>query len=136
MRSLSSTVTETPSSWQPSRSVVSKISTWGEEAETASPATSTAPAPLDSADMLAPVLVLVLLAVHGAAVHLRDRLRHRARAEDQAVVDRVDRAHLGRGPADEQLLGDVQVAPGEVVDAAVEAQVAGDRHHRALRDAL
>src|SRR4051812_36057896 len=110
MRSLSSTVTETPSSWQPSRSVVSKISTC-------------APSTPVSADMLAPVLVLVLLAAHGSAVHLGDRLRHRTRAGDEAVVDGVDRADLGRRPADEQLLGDVQVAPGQVVDAAVEAEV-------------
>ena len=53
-----------------------------------------------------------------------------------AVVDRVDRADLGGGAADEDLLGDVQVAAGDVVDAAVDAEVAGDRHHRALRDAL
>src|SRR5689334_17236045 len=115
MRSLSSTVTETPSSWQPSRSVVSKISTCRAESTAApSPATSTAGAPPASADMLAPVLVLVLLAAHGAAVHLRDRLRHRTGAGDEPVVDRVDRTHFGRRPADEQLLGDVQVAPGEV----------------------
>ena len=42
---------------------------------------------------------------------------------------------LGRGAAHEHLLGDVEVAAREFVDRDLEAVVAGDRHHRVLRDA-
>ena len=111
MRSLSSTVSEMPSSWAPSRSVVSKISTG---------------APASGSDMFHPVLVAVDLAADGLAVLLRDGLRHRPGHGIGAVVDRVDRRDLGRGAAQEDLLGDVEVAAGEVVDAHLEAEVAGD----------
>ena len=61
MRSLSSTVSDRPSTWLPSRRVVSKIST-------ASGSTGSA-----SADMFHPLLVAVDLAAHGLAVLVHDR---------------------------------------------------------------
>src|SRR5262245_48254671 len=106
MRSLSSTVTDTPSSWVPSRRVVSKISTASGRARRAGTAVS--------ADMLDPVLVAVDLAPGRLAVHLLDGLGHRPRARDGTVVHRVDRCDLGGGAAQEHLLGHVEVASGEV----------------------
>src|SRR4051794_19383581 len=107
IRSLSSTVSETPSTCAPSRRVVSKIST----------------AAGIRSDMLHPVLVPVDLAAHSLAVFLHDRLRHRARARHVTVVDGADRRDLGGGAAQEDLLGDVQVAAGDVVDPHVEAEI-------------
>src|SRR3954447_21805942 len=101
IRSLSSTVSDTPSTWAPSRKVVSKIST----------------AAGIRSDMLHPILVAVDMTVHGLAVFVHDGLGHRARARDGPVVHRADRRHLGGGPAQEDLLGDVEVAAGDVVDA-------------------
>src|SRR6478735_8756033 len=112
MRSLSSTVRDTPSTCAPSRRVVSKIST----------------ALGIRSDMFHPVLVPVDLTADGLAVLLHDRLRHRPRAWDGPVVDRADRRHLGGRAAQEDLLGDVEVAAGDVVDPHVEAEVAGDGH--------
>src|SRR6476660_9907132 len=104
MRSLSSTVSDTPSTCAPSRRVVSKIST----------ATGI------RSDMLHPVLISVDLTADGLAVLLHHCLRHRPRARDGPVVDRADRGDLGGGAAQEDLLGDVQVAAGEVVDPHLE----------------
>src|SRR6478735_8860753 len=81
MRSLSSTVSETPSTWAPSRSVVSKTST----------------ATGNALDMLDPVLVPVDLAPHRLAVLLHDGFGHRARARHLPVVDGVDGSDLGGG---------------------------------------
>ena len=68
---------------------------------------------------LAPVLVRRFLATDRAAVDLGDRDGHRSRAGDRTVVDRVDRRHLRRRAAHEHLLGDVQIAAGEIVDSGV-----------------
>src|SRR2546421_11528558 len=103
MRSLSSTVSEMPSSCDPSRSVVSKI--------------STASGSFNSfGDMLNPFLVAIDLTSNGARVLLRDHRGHRSRTGDGAIVDRVDRAHLGGRAAHEHLLGDVEVAARELTD--------------------
>src|SRR5215217_6917288 len=120
MRSLSSTVSDTPSTWAPSRRVVSKIST---ESGFRS-------------DMLHPVLVPVDVAVDGLAVLLHHGLGHGPRARHRAVVDRADRRHLGGRAAQEDLLGDVEVAAGDEVGTDVETEIAGDGHDRALGDAL
>src|SRR5437762_8968105 len=120
MRSLSSTVSDTPSTCAPSRSVVSKIST-------ASGLRS---------DIFHPVLVSVAFAADGLAVLLHHGLGHGPGARHRPVVDRADRRDLRGGAAQEDLLGDVQVAAGDEVGTDVEAEVAGDGHDRALRDAL
>src|SRR6185369_3027524 len=104
MRSLSSTVSEMPSSCEPSRSVVSKIST--------------------SADMFDPLLVAIDLATDGLRVLIRDRLGDRTRTRDGAVVYRVHGADLGRGAAHEHLLGDVHIAASELTHLAFESEVA------------
>src|SRR4051794_21076387 len=125
MWSLSSTDREMPSNWAPSRRVVSKMSI-DSGRDTSGSVTG----------MLDPVLVLVDLAADDLGVLVGDGLRHRARAGDGAIVDGVDRRHLGRGAADEHLLGGVEVAAGEVGDRDLVAEVAGDGHHRVLGDAL
>src|SRR5438067_957595 len=123
MRSLSSTVSEMPSSWDPSRSVVSKI--------------STASGNFSSfVDMFDPLLVAIDFAPHGARVLLRDHCGHRTGTRNGAIVDRVHRAHLGGRAAHEHLVGDVEIAARELTDPHVVAVVAGDRHHRALGDAF
>src|SRR5680860_1554751 len=118
MRSLSSTVREMPSSWLPSRRVVSKIST-----------------PL-GADMLVPILVLVDLAAHGGEVGLLHLPGDRPGLAELAVVDGADRHDLGRGPRQERLLGGVEVAAEDVGLAVLDAEVAGDGAHAVLGDAL
>src|SRR3954454_12075537 len=107
MRSLSSTVSEMPSSCAPSRSVVSYTSTR---------AGSGRAFVSSLVDMLAPVLVAVGLTADGLGVLGRDGLGLRPGARNGPVVDRVHRAHLGRGAAHEHLLADVEVAAGQVVD--------------------
>src|SRR4051812_31177609 len=120
MRSLSSTVSEMPSSCEPSRSVVSKISTYR----------------LVSSDMFVPVLVLVDLAAHGIVEDLLDATGHRARVTDLAVVDRADRHDLRGGAGEERLLGGVEVGAHEVGLAVVDAEVASHRANGVLGDAL
>src|SRR5436190_509460 len=119
MRSLSSTVSDTPSTWAPSRNVVSNTST-----------------AVGCSDIFDPILVTVDQAAHDPAVLLHDGLRRRPGARHRPIVDRAHRRDLGGGPTQEDLLGDVQVAAGQVVDANVEAQVLADGHDRALRDAF
>src|SRR3981081_2677281 len=109
-----------PSSWLPSRRVVSKIST--------DRGTS-------GVDKFQPVLVLIDLAPDGGEEHLLDAARDRPRRADLAVVDRADGHHLGGGTGEERLVGGVEVAAEDVADGDLVAQVARDRHHRALRDA-
>src|ERR1700694_866056 len=123
MRSLSSTVSEMPSSCEPSRNVVSKISTDSGRVTS-------------FVDMLNPFLVTIDFTSDGARVLLRDRRGHRTGARNLSVVDGVHRADLGGGAADEHLLGDVQVAARQLADADLVTVVARNRHHRALRDAL
>src|SRR5690349_9516497 len=96
MRSLSSTVSEMPSSCEPSRSVVSYTSTWS------------------GVDMLEPVLVAVVLAAHGRGEDLLDLARDRARIAELAVVDRTDRHDLGRGTRQERFLRDIEIAARDV----------------------
>src|SRR5438477_9387031 len=91
MRNLSSTVSEMPSSWLPSRSVVSKTST------DSGNRTSTS-----LSDMLHPVLVPVDLASNGGEVRLLDGLGHRAGLADHAVVDLADGHDLSRCPGQER----------------------------------
>src|SRR5688572_4169009 len=114
MRSLSSTVSEMPSSWLPSRSVVSKISI------------ASAAVTAGSVDMLQPVLVAVDLALHGGEVDLLDLAGHRPRLAQLAVVDRADGHDLGCRPRQEGLVGGVEVGAQDVADLALVAQVAGD----------
>src|SRR5262245_27039256 len=86
MRSLSSTVNEMPSSWLPSRSVVSYTST--RAGQLASRATA------GSADIFTPVPVLLDLPAHRGEVGLLELARHLARVADHAVVDGADRDEL------------------------------------------
>src|SRR5829696_6757553 len=123
-RSLSSTVSEMPSNWAPSRRVVSNTST----------AAGTAPGA--SVGMFHPILVAVDLAAHGPGVLRGDGRGHRPWARDGAVVDGVHRGHLGGHAAQEQHLRDVEIAARQVAEHGLEAEVAGDRHDRVLRDAL
>src|SRR4051794_34649437 len=124
MRNLSSTVSEMPSSWLPSRRVVSKTSTSSGSVTSA------------STDMLHPVLVAIDLSADGGEVDLLDGLGHRPRLADQAVVDLADRHHFGGRPRQERLLAHVQVAAENVRDLDLVTQVARDRYHRVLGDAL
>src|SRR4029079_15875904 len=115
------TVSEMPSSWLPSRSVVSKIST--------DRGTS-------GVDKFQPVLVLVDLAPNGGEEDLQDAARDGTGRADLAVVDRADGHHLGGGAGEEGLVRGVEIAAEDVADLDRIAQVARDRHHRALRDAF
>src|SRR5207248_11274294 len=87
-------------------------------------------------DMFDPILVLVDFAAHGTPVLFGDGGAHRSGARNRPVVDGVHRAHFRGGPAHEHLLGHVQIATGQLTDAHFVAEISGDRHHRALRDAL
>src|SRR5581483_2572509 len=126
MRSLSSTVSEMPSSWLPSRKVVSKTSTDAGSVTSASALS----------DMFDPVLVSVDLAADGCEVGLLDGLGHRTGLTDHAIVDLTDRHDLGRRPGEKRLVAHVEVAAQDVADLDVVAEVARDRHHRILGDAL
>src|SRR5690606_39188094 len=117
-----------PSNCAPSRSVVSKMSTAAGTAT--SPASAGRAGPGGAAgcpascDMFDPFLVPIDLSAHDPAVLLADRERHRARTGQLPVVHRPDRRHLGRGPAHERLLGDVEVAARQLALADGEAEVA------------
>src|SRR5437588_5354197 len=121
MRSLSSTVREIPSSWLPSRSVVSKTS-------------------MDSgsvlSDMFDPVLVPVDLAAHRREVRLLDGAGHRAGLADLAVVDGTDGHDLRRGTSEKGLLAGIEVAAQDVAHDHLVPEITGDRHHRVLSDAF
>src|SRR5215475_4970338 len=128
-----------PSNWAPSRSVVSKISTLAGRAAAAAatpPVTSSTSSASATSGMFDPVLVAVDLAADGPGELVGDGGGHRARARHLAVVDRADGRDLGRGAAHEQLLGDVEVAAGDVAHQGLEAQVVGDGDDRVLGDAL
>src|SRR5581483_10391058 len=118
MRSLSSTLSDRPSRWEPSRSVVSKTST--------------------STDMFDPVLVPVNLAAHRGKEDLLDTAGHRPGlpGADHAVVDGTDGHDLGRGAGQEGLVRRVEVAAEDVAGLDLDAFVARDGEHRALRDPL
>src|SRR5215216_3516736 len=118
-----------PSNWAPSRRVVSKIST---EVGTA----GTAPATSSSSGMFDPVLVAVDLAADGPGELLGDGGGHGSGTRQLTVVDRLDGRDLRGGAAHEQLVGDVEVAAGDVADQRLEAQVVGDGDHRVLGDAF
>src|SRR4051812_33269050 len=98
MRSLSSTVRLMPSSCDPSRRVVSKISTWRRA----------------SSDMFVPVLVLVDLAAHGVVEDLLDATGDGTGLADLAIVDRCDRNDLRRRAGQEALVRRVEVRAHEV----------------------
>src|SRR5215210_9263100 len=108
MRSLSSTVSEMPSSWAPSRSVVSY--------------TSTSSGALDIY-VFQPVFVLVDFAADGGEVGLLDLPGDRSRSPgtDLAVVDRANGHDLGGGPGDERFLARIQIAAQDVADVVLEA---------------
>src|SRR3954452_13768838 len=116
MRSLSSTVSEIPSSWLPSRRVVSKTSTASGSVRTSA-----------SGDMFQPVLVPVDLALDGREEGLLDLARDRTGLADLAVVDRADRDDLRGGAAEERLVAGVEVAAQDVGLGVVDAEVLGDR---------
>src|SRR5688572_11963081 len=122
MRSLSSTVSEMPSSWAPSRSVVSKIST-----RSGRPASRSTTGSLT--DIVEPVLVLLHLAVHDREVGLLDLAGDLARLADLAVVDRAHRHDLGRGAGEERLVGRIEVAAEQVRLEDLVPEIARDRHH-------
>src|SRR5947199_9930288 len=100
-----------PSSWLPSRSVVSNTST---------------SAGSGLSDMFDPVLVAIDLAPHGGEVRLLDGPGHRPRLADETVVDLADRDHLRRRAGEERLLAHVQVPAQDVADLHLVAQVAGE----------
>src|SRR5438874_1882213 len=110
MRSLSSTVREMPSSWLPSRRVVSNTSTDAGSA---------------LSDMLDPVLVLVDLAPDGGEVGLLDGPGHGPGLADLAVVDRADGHDLGGGACEKGLVAGVEVAAQDVRHHDVVAEVLG-----------
>src|SRR4051812_8485241 len=121
MRSLSSTVSEMPSSWLPSRSVVSKISTASGRSRV---------------DMFVPIRELLQLAPDGGEVALLDLPGDRTGLTDLAVVDRADRHHFGRGTGEERLFARVEIAAEDVRALDLESEIAGDGVHRVLRDAF
>src|SRR5947209_6900022 len=110
-----------PSSWLPSRSVVSKTST---------------SAGSGLSDMFDPVLVAVDFSTHGREVRLLDGLGHRPGLADETVVDLADGHYLGGRSREKRLLAHVQVAAQDVADLDLVAEVTRDRHHRVLGDAL
>src|SRR5688500_12323461 len=120
MRSLSSTVSEMPSSWLPSRRVVSKIST-DSGSSCGRPATS--PSPMH---VLVPVLVLVDLAPHGLEVDVLDLAGEGTGIAELAVVDRADGHHLGCGSGQERFVGGVEVRAQDVAHLALDTEVTGD----------
>src|SRR4051812_35938936 len=126
MRSLSSTVSEMPSSWLPSRSVVSKTSTSAGSVSAGSALS----------DMFDPVLVSVDLTADGAEVRLLHGAPDGPGFADDAVIDLANGHDLGGRAGEERLLAGVEVAAQDVADRHVVAQVAGDRDHRVARDAL
>src|SRR4051812_1008478 len=110
MRSLSSTVSEMPSSWLPSRRVVSKISTDAGRGRTPG-------APVDTrsfVDMVQPFLVAVDLAPHRGEERLLDLAGDGPGLADLAVVDRADRHDLRGRAGQERLVAGVEVAPQDV----------------------
>src|ERR1700723_1648719 len=125
-RSLSSTVSDRPSCWDPSRRVVSKMSTASGSTGRSKPwlaclwlwlwpaplrlITLLRPAPLPggtSLDMFEPVLVTVHLAPDGGEVGVLKVLGHRPgpAVPHGAVVHFADGDHLGRRPRQEGLVG-------------------------------
>src|SRR5580692_9909594 len=151
-RSLSSTVRERPSCWLPSRRIVSKMSTASGSSGTAKSCAwavwpcaweCRAPpwlwaSPPASVDMVQPFLVLVDLAPDRGEVHLLDLLGDAARVPgpDGTVVDGTDRHHLGRGPREEGLVGQVEVSADDGLVTDLVAEIAGDRLDGVLRDAV
>src|SRR5436305_11262510 len=118
MRSLSSTVSEMPSSCDPSRSVVSKI--------------STASGSVTSfVDMFDPFLVAIDLTANGARVLLRDHRGHRTGTLNRAIVHRIHCADLRGSTAHEHLFSDVEVTARELTESNLVAVIAGDGHDRA-----
>src|SRR5437764_11657520 len=97
MRSLSSTVSDSPSRCDPSRNVVSKISTDARIRETS------------GSDMFVPFLVTIDLAPDGGEERLLDLAGHGTglAAAHLAVVDGTDGHDLGRGAGEEGLVGGV-----------------------------
>src|SRR5579862_396150 len=125
MRSLSSTLSDSPSRCEPSRRVVSKTST----PRSAPPST---PCTAPSADMFDPVLVAVDLAAHGGEEDLLDAAGDGAglAVAHHPVVDRADGHDLGGGAGQERLVGGVEVAAQDVAGLDVDALVARDGEHR------
>src|SRR5690349_10641755 len=115
-----------PSSWLPSRSVVSYTSTRA----------GVRFASGLFVDMVEPVLVAVVLAADRGEVPVLQLLGDRARLAELAVVHRADGNHLGRRAGQEGLVGGVEVAAEQVLDLVAEAEVGGDRADRVLGDAL
>src|SRR5215472_12493718 len=91
-----------------------------------------------SPDMFDPVLVLVYFAADGSLIHLLDAPGDRSGppVADHAVVDGLDRDHLGRGTGEKRLICDIQVGAQNVLGFYIEAQVVGDGDDRILGDAL
>src|SRR6202035_949108 len=158
-RNLSSTVSERPSCWLPSRRMVSKMSTASGRSGTAkscawalwpcacvcrtpswlwAPSPSPSPSTSPSVDMVEPFLVLVDLAAHGGEVGLLNLLGDLSRAPgaDGAVVDGADRHDLGGGAGQEGFVGQVQVGADDGLVADLVAEVVGDGLDRVLRDAV
>src|SRR3954451_11644285 len=99
MRSLSSAVRDTPSRCDPSRSVVSKISTdfgWRDT---------------PGSDMFIPTGVLLDLAAHRREERLLDLLGNRTglAGADFTIIDGPDRHHLSCRARKERFVGGIQV---------------------------
>src|SRR5687768_9223949 len=112
MRSLSSTVSDTPSRCDPSRRVVSKISTAAGARDTA------------GSDMFVPHGVLVDLAPDGGEERLLDLLGNWPgfTGADLAVVDRADGHDLGGRARQERLVSGVQVGAQDVAHFNLDAE--------------
>src|SRR3712207_3433247 len=116
-----------PSNCEPSRSVVSNTSTAAGHRGSYRGERSTAGARSSLlVDMFVPVLVAVHLAAHGGVEGLLDAARDGAGVPQLPVVDRADGHHLGGGARQEGLVRGVEVAAQQVVEAELDAQVAGD----------
>src|SRR5437868_4007056 len=86
--------------------------------------------------MFDPILVAIDLAPDRLRVDLGDRPGDGPWARNGSVVDRVHRGDLGRGAADEDLFGDIEVAACEIADDDLVAEVAADGRDTRLRDAF
>src|SRR5688572_19861973 len=91
---------------------------------------------LSGIDVLVPVLVAVDLAAHRGEEHFLDLAGDGSWVTDLAIVDGPDGHDLGGGAREEGFVGRVEVGAEDVAGRALDPEVAGDRHHRVLGDAL
>src|SRR5437773_3060635 len=115
-----------PSSWLPSRRVVSKTSTRRVSCGCDSASRGEPPMTTCLSDMFDPVLVAVDLAPDGGEVRLLDGAGDGPGFTDLPVVDRADGHDLCRRAREERLLAGVQLVPEDVPDLDLVPEVAPD----------